>query len=301
MKNKDIIYNLEYVAAPLLVEFSVSDTQHHSGNYVDGFEYASFGWSEFHRVTKKFAYSSSFFRFGHRSNDNVEGFGNLLIYDIDDGLSMKEAKKILDGFRVLMVTTKSHQVDKNGAICDRYRLIFPIKKVIAKIEPELHKELLLTVLRYIGFPVDKVDRQALGSSYAFRPAHNQLHKYFEGEMIDVDALIPLANTNLSKMRDQEALERSERVKQYADKDFDATTLNDASEALYRLDPDMDNDEWVKTGAALRNEFGDSAFELFDSWSSRGKKYNSKEMMKRWNTFNLPKITIASLFYMAKGA
>ncbi len=299
--NKDIIFDLKYQSAPHIVEFSVSDTQHHSGNYVDGFEYASFGWAELHRVTKKFAYTSAFFRFGHRSNDNAEGFGNLLIYDIDDGLSMKEAKEILDGFQVLMVTTKSHQIEKNGIVCDRYRLIFPTLNGIDKIEPDLHRELLLTVLRYIGFPVDKVDRQALGVSYAFRPAHNQKHKYFDGGMIDINLLLPLAVSNLSKMREEEALERAERVRQYADRDFDATTLQEASDALYRLDADCANDEWVKAGAALKNEFGDSAFELFDTWSSRGKKYNSKEMMKRWNTFNLPKITIASLFYMAKAS
>lgn len=57
--------------------------------------------------------------------------------------------------------------------------------------------------------------------------------------------------------------------------------------LYRHDPDVTYDEWVKIGMALHHETGGdlSGFSLWDEWSKRGKKYNGKEDLEsHWRSF-----------------
>ncbi|MEX3934811.1 PriCT-2 domain-containing protein [Paraburkholderia phymatum] len=48
--------------------------------------------------------------------------------------------------------------------------------------------------------------------------------------------------------------------------FAPATLEEARDALIYVSPDCDRNEWFGIGAALYNEFGDAAFDLFDSWS-----------------------------------
>ena len=53
------------------------------------------------------------------NNDNQ----NLLVLDIDDGLTITEAKEMFKEYKYLIATTKSHQVEKKGLKCDRFRVI----------------------------------------------------------------------------------------------------------------------------------------------------------------------------------
>lgn len=62
-----------------------------------------------------------------RKQKNVIGLHPLAIFDIDDGLSMKDTKKILDekNLQYMMLTTKSHGTEK-AAGADRFRLFIPL-------------------------------------------------------------------------------------------------------------------------------------------------------------------------------
>jgi len=59
------------------------------------------------------------------NNDNQD----LLIFDIDDGLTIAEAKAVFAKHTYLICTTKSHQQDKKGKVCDRFRVIMPSKNI----------------------------------------------------------------------------------------------------------------------------------------------------------------------------
>lgn len=71
----------------------------------------------------------------------------------------------------------------------------------------------------------------------------------------------------------------------------------------------DYEEWIKIGLILHNcsiTNGDDEidyFKLWDTWSSKSKKYDKKECAKQWEHFKKAKgkrpLSIASLFYFAK--
>jgi putative DNA primase/helicase len=60
------------------------------------------------------------------------------------------------------------------------------------------------------------------------------------------------------------------------------------------------DNWVRIAMAIKSEYGDSGFELFDEWSSKGEKYTEKSARVKWrNISGNGGTTIGTLFHEAK--
>ncbi|MBW0435217.1 hypothetical protein HGB47_16515 [Leptospira yasudae] len=75
---------------------------------------------------------------GHRKNTNFES-ANLIMLDIDNGPSIKEAKEIFKYQAISILPTKSHQKPKNGVVADRFRVICPLP---VTVNSTLHEVLL---------------------------------------------------------------------------------------------------------------------------------------------------------------
>lgn len=80
----------------------------------------------------------------------------------------------------------------------------------------------------------------------------------------------------------------------------------AEEALSFLDPDCAMQQWIEVGAALKHQFGDDGFEIWDRWSSKGVKYAEAEDIRyRWDSLQanpidrLP-VTMRSVCKLAAG-
>jgi hypothetical protein len=58
--------------------------------------------------------------------------------------------------------------------------------------------------------------------------------------------------------------------------------------------------WIKVGLSLKS-LGEEAFALWDSWSMKSAKYNSKDCLEKWESFRANSITIGTLFFLAKEA
>lgn len=69
-----------------------------------------------------FDWSPSIFHSNYRTKANFIST-ELLVLDVDEGLSFDDAEKAFAKYKYIIATTKSHQVEKNGITCDRYRVI----------------------------------------------------------------------------------------------------------------------------------------------------------------------------------
>lgn len=76
-------------------------------------------------VKSDFNYSAGCFDKGYRKADNYLNYSDMIIFDVDDGLTIQDAKDMFMPFDYIIATTKSHQKDKNGIVCDRFRIILP--------------------------------------------------------------------------------------------------------------------------------------------------------------------------------
>lgn len=47
----------------------------------------------------------------------------LLVLDIDDGCTLESAKETFAAFQHIIATSRSHQKEKNGVVCDRFRVV----------------------------------------------------------------------------------------------------------------------------------------------------------------------------------
>lgn len=90
-------------------------------------------------VKSKFNYSAGLFKDGYRNKENYLSYADLVILDIDDGLTIKDCKMMFEAFTYIIATTKSHQKEKNGKICDRYRLILPTETPITLNKDDFSK------------------------------------------------------------------------------------------------------------------------------------------------------------------
>ncbi len=83
----------------------------------------------------------------------------------------------------------------------------------------------------------------------------------------------------------------------------ADTLHDELErariALGYIPPD-DRETWRKVGMALKAEFGEEGFALWSEWSRGASNYNTKDARDAWKSFKGGRITINTLFHIAKG-
>jgi len=70
-------------------------------------------------------------------------------------------------------------------------------------------------------------------------------------------------------------------------------------ALACIPADLPREEWVRIGAALKNELSDGGFELFDEWSQRGASYRAADARSTWRSLSADGgITIKTLFFVA---
>ena len=71
--------------------------------------------------------------------------------------------------------------------------------------------------------------------------------------------------------------------------------------LAHIPSDITYEQWVQCGMAIHHETQGSGFDLWDTWSSKGEKYNQKEMYQKWNTFGKTStpVTIGTIIHLAE--
>jgi len=124
------------------------------------------------------------------SNDKQD----MLIFDIDEDLSIAECQKMFSKFTYLIGTTKSHQVKKKGLICDRYRLCIPA------INIPREKDIYFRMLSLI---VPFNDGQTETTTGAFLGNDDAIIIYNEGKLLDCHKASLLAKQQL----DSEKIEK----------------------------------------------------------------------------------------------
>ena len=146
-------------------------------------------------TNNEFKYSAGTFKDGYRNKDNYEKKQNLVIIDIDDGMKLETAKIMFSDYRCFMATTKSHQKDKHGLVCDRFRIIFITDRTI-KLDSETYGRFMANVYESLGVPAD----QSCKDSSRFYYGAEGEYWYSEGDkLLEISEMIP--DTTKSKERE----------------------------------------------------------------------------------------------------
>jgi len=128
----------------------ISIATHNNERRASGFVYQQVNFWDIHEsMTSGFSYSQYNFKGGYREGKNNLGNANIIFLDFDNGLSIEEAKDKFKKVSHCIVTTKSHRKDKNGVVCDRFRVAIPLNTPM-NIPVSEYRDLLDTIYKRIG-------------------------------------------------------------------------------------------------------------------------------------------------------
>ena len=273
------------------VAVNISIASHNNAKNPKGFKKKTIAWDEILDViTMGRAYSPSFFKDDHRSNSNYLGGNEVIFLDIDDGLTIAQAKDMFSDLDAIIVTTKSHQKEKNGIVCDRFRVVIRLDEPM-NLSSDEYRSAMTTIFNYFGSVADK---QTSDPARFFFSSPTDCEVYYTGgsKTFQWREVYEKAQ-RIAEIERQSRM--SESPKQYTD-----TTIQDAANALNKIDPDCDYETWFQIGMALQSEFSDAGFQVWDDWSRRGSKYcGEREIQNKWKSFKGSGVGIGTLFHHAK--
>lgn len=83
---------------------------------------------------------------------------------------------------------------------------------------------------------------------------------------------------------------------------DRDRIRSALNAIPPNGPNNDRKSWVRMGMAIKNELGESGFDIFDDWSQGGDRYDAKDCKSAWRSIKADaakSVGLGTLIYEAK--
>lgn len=87
---------------------------------------------------------------GHRKEDNMLAGFNIIVIDVDEGVSLSTAKLLLSDYKYHIHTTKRHQTEGHG---DRFRILMPMSHTL-RMDSNEYKEFMNNVYEWLPFKCD---------------------------------------------------------------------------------------------------------------------------------------------------
>ena len=177
----------------------------YSTEFTEGYrnEYAPF--DQLHKLTQApgMHWVAHHLNGGYRNEENcIPGF-NLVVIDVDGGVSLSTVRLLLKNYKYLIYTTKRHSETEN-----RFRLILPINYELA-LDAKDYKEFMSHIYEWLPFEVDTATKQRARKWLT----HEGHYEYNEGEVLDALPFIPKTSKNeerKAQLDSQQSLDNLER-------------------------------------------------------------------------------------------
>ena len=142
----------------------------------------------------------------HRSADTtIPGF-NMIVLDIDEGVSLSTAQELMRQYVHMTYTTKRHTPENN-----RFRLILPINYVL-EMDAEEYKEMMESITAWLPF---KIDDQANQRERKWETFDGGTYAYnLDGEVLDILQFIPKTARNEQYRKDIQKVESLDNLERW---------------------------------------------------------------------------------------
>lgn len=173
----------------------------YSKHIADGYTNANPAFKDLHKLMTKKGLHWCCHRIinGHRSTDNMLPGFNMLVLDVDGGITVQNVRTLLKGYKYMLYTTKRHTSKDH-----RFRLILPMNYHV-ELDPEEFKEFMRNVYEWIPFDVDEGACE-MARKWLTHPGH---HYYSKGDQL-IDARMFIPHTAKNEDR-QEAIKSMESL------------------------------------------------------------------------------------------
>ena len=126
-----------------------------------------------------------------RKAENCIDRQNCVGIDVDNGVTLNQVKELLKDYTYIIYTTKSHQKDKGGIACDRFRILLPTKTYFS-VDNERHKELITNICEAIGVGSYDVSTRNQDRLWLTNP-EGEIYKN-QGWLFDIISYLPDTET-----------------------------------------------------------------------------------------------------------
>lgn len=172
--------NISYLNVPLEIENApkLKDAMYLTAEPL--YKATQLEFTQLHRMIQSDYRQYSPFRFigGKKVSENWNNSQqDLLVLDVDDGKTIEEAKVIFKDYKYLIATTKSHQVEKKGVKCDRFRIILQSNNI-----PK--GESYFNMMEFIKMKYPFIDEQVNTKTGAFLGHCDGEYWYNKGKLYD---------------------------------------------------------------------------------------------------------------------
>jgi len=159
-------------------KLTISYSTDYTYNYIN--DVAKF--DELHKLVtlEGYHYAAHHFIDGYRNSTNLISGFNLVILDVDSGISLDTAKLLLKEYKALFATTKRHTEMHN-----RFRVIMPLSHTV-KLNASQYTKFMKNIFNWLPFSVDEQTANVSRKWESF----NGDYYYNDGELIDAMLFIP---------------------------------------------------------------------------------------------------------------
>lgn len=122
-----------------------------STNITEGYDNKLGEFNNLKNIMKsEFNYCSHHFIDGYRDHEHAEKKMNIVVLDIDEGISLQLAMALMNDYKYIVGTTKRHQLEGYG---DRFRMILQLDRTI-ELDTEEYIEFMQNIFAWLPFDVD---------------------------------------------------------------------------------------------------------------------------------------------------
>lgn len=148
------------------------------------------------------------FKNEHRSEDNaIPGF-NMVVIDVDEGITLQGVHDLMAQYKFMTYTTKRHQTEGHG---DRFRLILPINYNLELTSDE-YKEFMNSLLEWLPFTSDPSSEKREKKWETFHAGN--YHYNLDGDLLDALPFIPKTSRNEQYKQQSKQLESLDNLERW---------------------------------------------------------------------------------------
>lgn len=187
-----------------LNEMTVSYSDHWAYNYLG--ERVPF--EQLHILTQApdTHWANHHFTKGHRAEENVIAGFNMIVIDVDGGVTLDTAHELLKEYKFMTYTTKRHSDEEH-----RFRLIIPINYNL-QLDSEEYKEFMNSFMAWLPFKTDESANQRSKKWECYDKG--EYHYNLDGEILDALCFIPKTSKNESYRKGMQQLESLDNLERW---------------------------------------------------------------------------------------
>lgn len=205
---KTFVDGIEFYHGETLKETNLAEMHlAYSGHFAYHYESVEAPFDQLHMLTQEpdLHWTNHSFKSGHRAEENVLVGFNMIVIDVDGGVSIDMVHELLKEYKFMTYTTKRHTEEDS-----RFRLIIPMNYRL-ELDADDYREFMNSIVEWLPFQVDEAANQR--SRKWASCATGNYHYNLEGEVFDVLKFIPKTSKNeefKNEMKKVESMDNLER-------------------------------------------------------------------------------------------